>query len=283
MTETLAPEPETGHALAGDSGTTPRRWRRRLGTALIALGIVALLYGAAIYFWRDPVTDLYARWKQSQLAGQLAEEFAEFRALPVDPGTELSLGTSPAPQAEAQPVPVTEADFSGAESTAAAPSASEDDVRRLAIRYERSLAPGDAMGRLAIPKIGINPVFVNGTDWSADLSRGPGRYPETSIPGLGELTAVAGHRTTFGAPFRRIDRLKAGDEIVLELPYGTFVYQVVEHEIVDDEDWSIIEERPYETLVLSACHPLYSASQRWIVYARLDRVDLPDGSVYSPA
>ena len=139
------------------------------------------------------------------------------------------------------------------------------------------------MGRLIVPRLEIDPVFVNGTRWGADLSRGPGRYPETSLPGLGTLTAIAGHRTTFGAPFRHIDRLKAGDEVVLELAYGTFRYRVVGHEIVDDEDWSVIEPRPYETLVLSACHPLYSASQRWIVYARLDRVELPDGSVYTPA
>lgn len=283
VTDTLAPAPEAVPPSAGvDPG--PRRWRRRLGTTLIALGIVALLYGAAIYFWRDPVTDLYARWKQSQLSDQLAEEFAEFRGTPSiaadAPTGGVTPETSPLPPSDTTPATTPD------EQEPVTPTvvqATADDVHQLALRYRRSLAEGDPMGRLRIPRIDIHPVFVNGTRWGADLSRGPGRYPETSLPGLGELTAIAGHRTTFGAPFRHIDRLEAGDAIVLELPYGTFHYLVVEHEIVDDEDWSIIEPRPYETLVLSACHPLYSASQRWIVYARLDRVELPDGRVYVPA
>jgi sortase A len=97
------------------------------------------------------------------------------------------------------------------------------------------------------------------------------------------VTAIAGHRTTFGAPFRHIDRLKAGDAIRLELPYGNFTYVVTGHEIVEQNDWSIIREDGFDTLVLSACHPLYSASQRWIVYARLHRVELPNGRSYTVA
>jgi sortase A len=91
----------------------------------------------------------------------------------------------------------------------------------------------------------------------------------TALPGSGATVAIAGHRTTYGAPFRHIDRLRRGDAIRLTLPYGTFRYRVVGHEIVDKADWSIIARRRYETLVLSACHPLYSAEQRWVVYARL--------------
>jgi sortase A len=124
-------------------------------------------------------------------------------------------------------------------------------------------------------------VFVHGTRWGADLTRGPGHYAQTSLPGLDRVTAIAGHRTTFGAPFRHIDRLEAGDLITLELPYGTFEYRVFSHEIVDDGDWSIIEPRGFDALVLSACHPLFSASQRWIVYARLIGVETPDGASYT--
>jgi sortase A len=142
---------------------------------------------------------------------------------------------------------------------------------------------GDALGRIVIPKIGIHPVFVNGTRWGADLSRGPGQYERTQIPGLGSVTAIAGHRTTFGAPFRHIDELEKGDTIRLEMPYGTFKYRVVEHEIVKSDDWSILDDRGYDMLVLSACHPLYSSSKRWIVYARLSEYDAPGGASYRPS
>lgn len=243
---------------------------------LIVAGVLAAIYGAAVYFWHDPATDLYARYKQHQLSDQLEESFAQYRedvgiadGAPVAaPGT---VGTKPETQpaaGEAQPV-VDEA-------------ALEEQTRAAAQRLLGELKLGDPLGRIIIPELDIDPVVVNGTRWGPDLSRGPGRYPETSLPGLGELTAIAGHRTTFGAPFRHIDRLKAGDEITLELPYGTFRYRVVGHEIVDDEDWSIIRPRPYEALVLSACHPLFTANQRWVVYARLDEVALPDGASYSP-
>jgi sortase A len=253
------------------------RPRRKLGTILIVVGTLALAYGATVYFWKDPVTDLYAAWKQHQLNGQLQEEFAAYEqanepAVTVAPVETTTTPASPTadtpPPTPAEPV---------AEPEVEDPA---ETVRRAAERYFAKIKPGQALGRLTIPKLDIDPVFVNGTKWGRDLSRGPGRYPETSVPGLGELTAIAGHRTTFGAWFRHIDELERGDDIVVELPYGTFHYVVTGHEIVDDEDWSVIEPRGYDTLVLSACHPLYSAKQRWIVYARLDRVELPDGESF---
>ena len=93
--------------------------------------------------------------------------------------------------------------------------------------------------------------------------------------------AIAGHRTTFGAPFRHINSLRSGDAITVALPYATFHYKVFKHEIVDSDDWSIIRDRGFDTLVLSACHPLYSAEQRWIVYARLVRVVPAGGTPYA--
>ncbi len=232
-----------------------KRFRGRLGTAFIVVGLAALAYGAAIYFWRDPVTDLYARYRQHQLAGQLDKEFAQWEAESAEPAAN-----------------------DGDQS----PAADEQAVRRAATLFSESIQPGDPLGRIVIPRIGIDPVFVNGTDWSSDLAKGPGRYEQTSLPGLGKMTAIAGHRTTFGAPFRHIDELKPGDSVLLEMPYGTFTYRVVGNEIVENDDWSILEPRAYDTLVLSACHPLYSASQRLIVYARLAEVELPNGQSFRP-
>ena len=257
----------------------PRKARkgvRRIGTGLIAVGIVALAFGATVYFWHDPVTDLWARWKQQGLAGELEQAFAAFDAQPsaapaAAPPVAPSAG-EPAPPAAPAPAPAeTPAQVL---TVASAAEVVAGDARR----FRGLLEPGDAVGRLVIPKLGIDPVFVNGTEWSRDLSQGPGLYPETKLPGLGQVAAIAGHRTTFGAWFRKIDTLKGGDPIDLVLPYGTFHYRVVEHEIVDDGDWSILEPRGFELLVLSACHPLYAASERWIVYAKLVGVDRPDGS-----
>jgi sortase A len=234
---------------------------RRLGTIFLVVGLVAIAYAAATIFWRDPVTDLYARWKQHQLADSLAESAEAFRA-----------------DARVLFPPIV-----ATTSAQAPPELDRKMVRSAARVWRKGLERGDALGRIVIPKIGIDPVFVNGTRWGADLSKGPGQYERTTIPGLGSITAIAGHRTTFGAPFRHIDDLEAGDTIRLEMPYGTFRYVVVEHEIVSSDDWSILDERGYDLLVLSACHPLYSSSQRWIVYARLAEYEAPSGASYHPS
>jgi sortase A len=140
---------------------------------------------------------------------------------------------------------------------------------RSAIAYRRGLRPGDALGSIVVPRLGLTSVLVEGTS-SSDLAKGPGHYRLTTLPGLGGTVAIAGHRTTYGQPFRHIDDLRAGDEIVVRMPYGTFRYAVSGHRVVEDTDWSILRRRPYEQLVLSACHPLHSASHRYVVFARLE-------------
>ena len=236
-----------------------RRRLRRLGNVLVVVGVVAIAYAAAVVLWRDPVTDLYARWKQHQLSEALERSFEAYRAQPIQ------IPSADAPGSVSQP--------------ATAPRLRP--LRQVVLDWQKGLEPGDPLGRIIIPKLDIHPVFVNGTRWGPDLTRGPGQYERTALPGLGRVTAIAGHRTTFGAPFRHIDRLEPGDVITLEMPYGTFRYIVFSHKIVKSDDWSIIRERGFETLVLSACHPLYSSSQRWIVFARLARVERADAP--SPA
>ncbi len=228
------------------------RFRRRLGTVLIVLGVAVIAYAAVTVLWRDPVTDVYARWQQKELDSQLEATFEAYRTRPVGPV----------------------ADTASVRQRRKAVAAAAKAMRR-------DLDEGQPLGRLVIPKLGIRPVVVHGTRWRSDLSRGPGHYEQTSLPGLGRTTGIAGHRTTFGAPFRHIDELRRGDEILVELPYGAFTYRVVEHEIVDSDDWSVIRPRGYDALMLSACHPLYSAAQRWIVYARLVAVEPVDGAPYT--
>ena len=149
-------------------------------------------------------------------------------------------------------------------------------ARRLAQRFaaiERGHT-GRPLGRIHIKRIGLSSIVVENTDYWGSLSKGPGRYEQGSFPGLGKTTGIAGHRTTFAAPFRHIDSIRVGDSIVLQMPYGTFTYRVMRHRIVDNGDWSIMSKVGFDELVLSACHPLYSADQRYVVFARLQSVKL---------
>ena len=142
-------------------------------------------------------------------------------------------------------------------------------IKRLAELDEKRTDDGDAMGRIEIESLDRDYVFVQGTGLDV-LRKGPGHYPGTSFPGEGGTVAIAGHRTTYGAPFRTIDDLEAGEHIVLDMPYGRLEYKVEKTQIVDpDATWITNRVKGPERLVLSACHPLYSASQRIVVFARL--------------
>jgi sortase A len=232
---------------------------RRSGVILIAGGLLVLIYSAAVLFWRDPATDLYNRYQQNRLEAALEQELAASDA--------------------ARPTADDAVEEAGG-SLVARKAAARAAITRDARHFRADLELGQAFGRIEIPRIDLDAVVVHGTRWGADLSRGPGHYEQTTVPGLGRTVGVAGHRTTFGAPFRHIDDLRTRDEIVLEMPYGRFRYRVFEHEIVDSVDWSVIRDRGFDTIMLSACHPLYSADQRWIVYGRLVEVRPRGGSLY---
>jgi sortase A len=134
--------------------------------------------------------------------------------------------------------------------------------------FRARLREGAAFGEIVIPRVRLHMVVVEGTA-AGDLERGPGHYGITAFPGLGGTIAIAGHRTTYLAPFRHIDSLRRGNSIYLLMPYGTFRYVVYATAVVDAHDWSIIRRSSFEKLVLTACHPVYSASHRIVVFARL--------------
>ena len=135
----------------------------------------------------------------------------------------------------------------------------------------RSRRDGQAVAELRIARIGLRTVVVRGTT-AADLRRGPGLLAGTPLPGQHGTTAIAGHRTTYGAPFRSLDALRRGDAITLRLPYGTFRYAVEDRRIVQPGDLSVLRRVGHDRLVLSACHPLFSAARRIVVLARLTGV-----------
>lgn len=234
---------------------------RRLGTILAVGGLLVLAYAAAVLFWRDPVTDLYNRYQQNRLDSALAAEFEAWDS-ELPPAEEDAAATG-----------------GGERDLAAAREATAREARR----FLGTLEQGQAFGRLEIPRIDVDSVVVHGTRWGADLARGPGHYERTTVPGLRRTVGVAGHRTTFGAPFRNIDDIRVGDAITLELPYATFRYRVFQHEIVESDDWRVIRDRGFDVIMLSACHPLYSADQRWIVYGRLVEVRPRAGEAYTLA
>lgn len=207
-----------------------RRTVRSLGALLIVGGVALVAWAGVTWAWGDPFTSLYTKREQGRLADSYerrAEAFRSSARLVADTGAE---------QADA------------------------------ARRYRASLKTGDPVGRLRVPRLGVNMVVVEGTD-TEPLKKGPGHYEDSFLPGQGELVYVAGHRTTYGAPFARIDSLRPGDKVVFEVPYGRFEYRVTRHRIVAATDVGVLRSRHREEIALQACHPRFFASQRYIVYA----------------
>lgn len=213
---------------------------RGVSTVLIAAGLLMLLDAGLTVAWQEPVTALLAKLRQNQLAGDL-DTLARARPTAVEQRALDHLA---------------------------------GDRRRIAFlarSLRRRLRPGDAAGRIRIRKIHASYVIVKGTD-PASLRRGPGIYDQTPFPGARGTTGIAGHRTTYLAPFRHIDRLGRGDDIEVDMPYATFHYRVQRRQIVSPDSTWIIRRAGYDRLVLSACHPLYSAAERIVVFARLASV-----------
>ena len=129
---------------------------------------------------------------------------------------------------------------------------------------------GDAVGRIVLPSIDRSYYFVEGTR-TRDLRKGPGHYEDTPLPGERGTVGIAGHRTTHGAPFRHIDSLRPRDRLMLEMSDATYVYRVEKTRIVAPSEVSVKRRVRYDRLILSACHPLYSAAKRIVVFARFVR------------
>lgn len=139
-----------------------------------------------------------------------------------------------------------------------------------------AFAPGDAVAKIEIPSIGLTNVVVSGVE-PADLKKGPGHYPTTPMPGQLGNAAVAGHRTTYGQPFFRLDEIQVGDEIIVTTLQGRFVYRATGSEIVGANASEVVAttDPTVARLTLTTCHPKYSASKRLIVFADLDTTASP--------
>jgi sortase A len=217
---------------------------------LIGLGVLGLIWVGVVWRWQDPFTALYTHWKQHQLAKSYERRFASYR-------------------------PLRRLDQSA---TAAATLRS---ISREARRYRLESRRGEAIGRIVVPRLGLNMILVNGTDHDS-LKKGPGRDLRTYMPGEGQLIYIAGHRTTYLAPFSHIDALRAGDRVTLEVPYATFVYRIVRHRIVPSNDLSVLQSHGHEVVILQACHPRFFATHRYLAYAVPVRVVPRVGPAYTP-
>jgi sortase A len=237
------PAPQARPAIQAASGP-PRRRRgpkarllRDLSLVLVISGALLLADAAATLLWQEPLSALIALIKQ----GGLDERLLSYQRAPL---SHLDL-----------------------EALANIKQARKR-VAFLARQEARQVKAGQAIGTIAFPNFSSQYIVVQGTD-EASLEKGPGHYPQTAFPGVQRTVAIAGHRTTYLAPFRRLNDLKSGNKIVLTMRYARFTYAVQRVRIVTPTSWWIIKDKGYERLVLSACNPLYSAAQRIVVFARL--------------
>ena len=218
--------------------------RRRFATplrifagTLCLVGVLLVAEALVTVYWKEPLTAISAGREQNALARQLSR--VELRVVP---------------RRERQKVrrlPTERA-----------------RLRELARSLRRKTARGEPLGRISIPKLGSDFVFVQGADLPS-LKKGPGHYVFTALPGEGRTVGIPGHRTTYLAPFRHIDRLVRGDRIVLRMPYGRFTYRVTGSKIVEPDAVEVLRSVGHERVVLTACHPPFSLAERIIVFATL--------------
>ena len=202
---------------------------------MIVGGAGLMLWAVVTWRWEDPLTSLYTRYQQRELESSYEQRLERFPERPKTARVSIT------------------------------------DVRRQialeAKRYRKTSRRGEPIGRLKIPRLGLDAIVVNGTD-TETLKKGPGRDPRTFMPGEGELVYVAGHRTTYGAPFSDIDKFRRGDRVTLELPYATVVYAITRQVIVPATYLAALKSRGREELALQACWPRFFASKRYIAYGR---------------
>jgi sortase A len=217
-----------------------RRLIRDISSVLILSGLLLVLDAGVTLVWQEPVTAAIGL----VLRSQVDQRYLSYKAAPLTIADQHALSTV---------------------------RSIDGRIAYLARNELRQIKTGDGIGQIQIPRIGAGYTIIQGTD-ELSLEKGPGHYPGTRLPGMGQTVAIAGHRTTYLAPFKRINELKPGDRIIVTMRYGRFTYAVQRTKIVLPTAIWVTHDVGYDRLVLSACNPLYSAAQRIIVFARLRSV-----------
>lgn len=226
--------------------TIVRRTAASLGRMLVTVGLLILLF-VAYQLWG---TGIFTARAQNDLE-------RKFNSLLRDNPTVVSSTTSTAP-----PRTTT---TRGSHTPTTPPTTLPPTTAPLA---KQVVTPGDPIGRIRIPRIGIDLIYVQGTARD-DLAKGPGHYPASPMPGQLGNAAIAGHRTTHGKPFYNLNELKAGDDILIDTVYGHFRYRVTQQLIVAPTDVAVVGPTPDAQLTLTTCNPRFSARQRLVIHARL--------------
>jgi LPXTG-site transpeptidase (sortase) family protein len=252
-----------------------RSWKRWLADLMIVAGVLLLLYpiGTWGYTW---FAQRSLRHELEQANPQITAQNAS-----LNNGDFVSIATRASNSASASAgtglsgtVGTTEVTTDPAVAAGAAAAAERQmqlaAFRAAADQYAQSVSgqTGKPIGTIVIPSIGMNVVMVEGTG-KGDLREGPGHWPETPFPGQSGNFVVSGHRTTYGAPFLKLNKVKVGDEIDVVLPYAVARYQVTRVIIVLPTQVDEVAQKGIEQVSLAACHPLYSASHRIVVQGNL--------------
>jgi len=258
-----------------DRPPQPKDWRffvGWLGRFLITLGLLMFLF-VAYQLWGTGIETARAQ-------NRLEDEFAALLEQNALEPSATTPATSAVPTSTiAPPPPTTEVAGSipVAPPTSAAPTTVPPTAPPEVVPAEEQNLPpferGDAVARLVIPRIDVDWVVVSGVTRN-DLKQGPGHFRDTPLPGQLGNSAIAGHRTTSGAPFGSLNNLEPGDEVELTMPNGhRYVYVVTGSEVVTPDDYGVISrsDESKATLTLVTCTPKWSSTHRLIVYAELDQ------------
>lgn len=254
---TPAPEPEPApvpeQVLAEAKPVRGRQLLVWLAILGLLVGILAVINAFMTLVWQEPISEFFQARAQGSADSRLKAEETEFAKAPARAGED--------PQ---------------------------ERIERLALTLQRRKHPGDQLGRLTIPAIGLRTIFFEGavgTGGEESLRKGAARYEDTRMPGIDGTVGIAGHRTTFGAPFRKVNELKPGNRIIVRMPYAKFTYVVEGEKIVSPTTLSVLKSSDRarsalgggapttQKVVLTACHPIGSDAERIVVTGRLIRTD----------
>jgi len=272
-----------GRVRKWDRPPPPHDWRwyvGNVGKTLIAVGLLMFSFVGYQLYGTGIETAAAQRGLEDEFEDQLAQSD------PIEAPTVESSGSTGDPVVGTTPSEVdveeTEAADSGGsdsepdtetEPVVAAP-AEAPPVPEAVVPVEDqnlpSLENGDALARIEIPRIGVDDIVVAGVE-TDDLKRGPGHFPDTPLPGQLGNSAIAGHRTTYGQPFRNVDKLAAGDEIRVTTLSGVYVYRVTGQQIVSPSDYQVVAttDPTRANLTLTSCHPVFTARERIVIFSEL--------------
>ena len=271
-----------------DREPEPHDWRFFVGTlgkTLIAVGL--LMFGFVAYQLYG--TGIETAAAQNELEDQFEEQLALVEPVSADLDESTDDGTvvaePPTGDVDETAAPTDSIVVPGENEPAAPPDdnpfTATDDATETptAVPVEAQNIPtdlenGDALAKIEIPRIGVNNIVVAGVE-TGDLKRGPGHFPDTPLPGQLGNAAIAGHRTTYGQPFRNVDQLQVGDEIRMTTLSGVFIYKVTGQAIVAPTEYQVVAttDPTVANLTLTSCHPVFTAQQRIVIFSELDRTE----------